>query len=253
MRICFIGNSHLGPLAVSSQDIKAVHDADKRKFYISRTYGTQRLKVVGLNKVSILDMVKIDADSATKSTIFTEDYDQFVIVGFGFSLISIVESWREYQPDDLPAYLGGQLMTKEVAKSYNNYCLAKSQASRLLAELRAVTDKPITLVPAPLPAKWAAEESGERLETFHLFRGAEPARYVHDVFMKQQDRFRAEGIRIVSQPLETIDELIWTKSTLCLGQPGIDDPRGFFEKRDFYHMNKKFGNLMLQEVLDALY
>lgn len=253
MKICFIGNSHLGPLAVSSRDANAKTEFEKRAFYISRTYGTQVLKLVGETQVATLDMVKIDGKTIVDSTLFTEDWDHFVVMGFGFSVISMVESWKEYQPDALPIDLGGQLLTPEVATSYNNYRVAQSQASRLLATLRKITDKPITLVPAPLPAEWAATESGERLEAFHAFKDNNAERYLLDNFAKQKARFAAQGIDVISQPQESISGSMWTKTSLCLGQPGVSDPKGFFERRDFYHMNKFFGNIMLKSVIDHLY
>ncbi|MGP5124575.1 hypothetical protein ACTXJU_17080 [Glutamicibacter ardleyensis] len=253
MKICFIGNSHLGPLAVASQNTRPNSEDEKRKFYISRTYGTQLLKLVGEKQVSTLDMVKIDSKSVTDSTLFTDEWDHFVVVGFGFSVISMVESWKEYQPDALPFDLGGQLLTPELAESYNNYRVAQSQVSRLLTNLRSVTDKPITLVPAPLPAEWAATESGDRLEAFHAFQDASAEKYLLEKFQDQKARFVAQGIRIVDQPQETLSGAMWTKTSLCLGQPQTSDSKGFFERRDFYHMNKSFGKIMLDSIIDNLY
>jgi len=241
MKICFIGNSHLAPLAVTAHGVEPKFPNEQRKFYISRTYGKQPLKLVGANDVAILDMVKIEGEEASESTIFTEDWDHFVVLGFGFSAVSLIEGWKEYQPDVLPIDLGGQLLTPEVSASYTNHIIAQSQASRLITILRRVTDKPITLVPAPLPAEWAGTESGERLEAFHTFTDNLSEQYLIENYEAQKDRFISNGIRVVDQPEETKSGSIWTKTTFCLGQPDGPDERGFFERRDFYHMNKTFG------------
>ncbi|MFC9935945.1 hypothetical protein [Glutamicibacter sp. NPDC127525] len=253
MKICFIGNSHLAPLAVTSHGVKPESSTEERKFYISRTYGNQPLKIVGTKDVATLDMVKIEATSTSESTVFAEDWDHFVVLGFGFSVVSMIESWKEYQPDDLPFDLGGQLLTPEVSISYTNHRIAQSQASRLISILRRVTDKPVTLVPAPLPAEWAGTESGERLEAFHAFNDNQAERYLLENYESQKNRFIANGIRVIEQPEESKRGSMWTKTSLCLGQPDAPDERGFFKRRDFYHMNKTFGKMMLSRIISELY
>lgn len=253
MKICFIGNSHLGPLAVTSSGVAPKFANEERKFYISRTYGNQLLKLVGANDVASLDMVKIDGANNSDSTIFTEEWDQFVVLGFGFSVVSMIESWKEYQPDDLPFDLGGQLLTPQVSNSYMNHRVAHSQASRLISILKRITDKPVTLVPAPLPAEWAGTETGERLKAFHAFKDDSAQRYLIEQYEIQKERFVASGIQVIDQPSETKNGSMWTKTSLCLGQPGTLDERGFFERRDFYHMNKTFGKMMLSRIISELY
>lgn len=253
MKICFIGNSHLAPLAVTSPGVETKFSNEERKFYISRTYGKHILKLIGANEVATLDMVKIDGDASSDSTIFTEEWDHFVVLGLGFSVVSMVENWKEYQPDSLSVDLGGQLLTPEVSAPFINHSVAQSQAARLISILRRVTDKPVTLVPAPLPAEWAATESGDRLEAFHAFKDAEAKQYLLEKYEEQKARFAANGIQVIDQPEETRSDSMWTKTSLCLGQPDASDDKGFFERRDFYHMNKSFGKMMLTRIISELY
>lgn len=253
MKICFIGNSHLGPLAASSLAMESETNTEKRAFFISRTYGQQPLRIVGDSEVAVLDMVNLDIRSGADSVIFTEEWDHFVIVGFGFSLIAMVESWKDYQPDEFPADLGGQLLTPDLTAEYNDYVVDNTQAGRLISKLREVTNKPISLVPAPLPAEWARTESGERLEAFHSFADESAESFVLRSFAQQKQRFLAKGVGVMTQPNDTVAGSMWTQTEYCLGQPGVEDPKEFFNRRDFYHMNKKFGERLLTSILDQLH
>ncbi|OFI39654.1 hypothetical protein BIU82_00900 [Arthrobacter sp. SW1] len=217
--------------------------------YISRTYGTVPLKVISESDAEVFPFVKIDGKSGAGSILSLDDWDAIVVVGFGFSLIRLVERWGQFQPDSLNADLGGHYLVPEFSDGNDNECIDSSQAVRLLRRLREMTAKPIYLVPAPLPAEWAAVREGDAFSSYRKLREAGDERRAVAAFDSQLRRLPGRRIKPIRQPQSLTRGGMWTPSEYCLGRPEDAAEGSFYARGDFYHMNKEFGEVYLREIL----
>ncbi len=252
MKICFIGNSHLGPIAAASHVVSSGIPGLEMVHYISRTYGALPLKMFSPTDVESFPYVKIENRQDVDSLINVDDWDAFVIVGFGFSLIRLVEKWVEFQPDSLGVDLGGHLLVPGFVDAYENECMDSTQAVRLMRRVRDMTGKPIYLVPAPFPAEWAGNREGEKFRPFRAIKasGEEPAAI--SAFERQLRRLPGRRIKPIKQPQSTVTDLMWTDEAFALGQPSERSETSFYARGDFYHMNKTFGEIYLREIVSVV-
>lgn len=253
MKVCFIGNSHLGPIAAVSHTVAAEEPGTKIASFISRTYGTVPLKVIAEADAEVFPFVKIDVRTGADSVLSLDDWDAIVVVGFGFSLIRLVERWGHFQPDSLAADLGGHYLVQEFANDSDDECMDTTQAVRLIRRLREMTVKPIYLVPAPLPAEWAAERDGQSFEPFRKLREAGDEKRSLSAFDRQLRRLPGRRIKPVRQPASLTTGGMWTPSEFCLGRPEDNEEGSFYARGDFYHMNKEFGEIYLREILRTIH
>ncbi|BCW85363.1 hypothetical protein NicSoilE8_30360 [Arthrobacter sp. NicSoilE8] len=244
MKISLIGNSHLGPIAAAaSGDTR--HETGH---YISRTYGKLPLKIISKNSAVVVPEIRIEDQPHVQSVLNIDDWDAFVVVGCGYSVVRLVENWSEYQPDALPAEIGQYLVPEDLYPGYENEVMDTTQAVRIAVQLQSVTDKPIYLVPAPLPAEWVLRREGGRFESFHPFSDPQCRDYLLGRVSDQLRRLEKRGIRPIVQPGSTIDSQIWTKTEFCLGQPNDTSEKSFYSRGDFYHMNKDFGSVAWDHI-----
>lgn len=244
MRICLVGNSHLGPIAAAaSRDLE-----NETGHFISRTYGKVPLKIMGKNYATVVPEIRIEDKLQVSAILNVDDWDAFVVVGCGFSVVRLVEKWTVYQPEALTLDLGGYLVPDELYSAHENDIMDSSQASRILGQLKEATDKPVYLVPAPLPAEWAGKRDGPRFEPFRIFSDVANRKYLLNRMDFQLDRMISKGVAPIYQPESTSIDSLWTKTEFCLGQPDDTSEGSFYARGDFYHMNKAFGLIYWNEI-----
>lgn len=244
MKIGLIGNSHLGPIAAAaSRDSR--HETGR---YISRTYGTLPLKLISKNTAEVVREIRIEDQPLVSSVLSVDDWDAFVVVGCGYSLVRLVENWTKFQPDVLPAKIGQYLVPEDLYPGYENAVMDTTQAVRIAGQLQNVTDKPVYLVPAPLPAEWVLGREGGRFKGFHPFANLQCRNYLLGRMSGQLNRLEAKGIKPIVQPDSTIQNHMWTRTEFCLGQPEDTSEKSFYTRGDFYHMNKDFGSVAWDHI-----
>lgn len=244
MRICLVGNSHLGPIAAAASRDRG---SDTGHF-ISRTYGKVPLKIFGKNHAAVIPEIRIEDKPHVPASINVDDWDAFVVVGCGFSVVRLVEKWTAYQPEALSVELGQYLVPDELYSAYENDIMDSSQAFRIIRQFNEVTDKPVYIVPAPLPAEWAMEREGQRFVPFRKFSDDASRDYLMRRMDFQLARMVENGVTPISQPESTRTGSLWTKTEFCLGQPGDTSEESFYARGDFYHMNKSFGEVYWEEI-----
>ncbi|XAS65990.1 hypothetical protein V3C33_10720 [Micrococcaceae bacterium Sec5.7] len=217
--------------------------------YIDRTYGKVPLKLVGRASAGAMASFLIEEGDNISSMVAVEDWDAFVVVGLGFSLVRLVEKWTSFQPDCLSEPVGEHLLVPELVDGYDNAGMDTTKALALIRKLRTLTDKPISLVPGPLPAAWVLNRSGGRFDSFQPFAGYRNRAFLLAQFEKQVNRVRAMGVDVVNPPEETVIDDMWTRTEFCLGQPSDPSPDSFYAKGDFYHMNREYGDLVSRSIM----
>jgi hypothetical protein len=249
MRVCLIGNSHLGPIAAASAHRMREIPELRIGHYIDRTYGKVPLKMVSQTGAETLTSFRVEEGDNISSTVSVEEWDAFAVVGLGFSLIRLVERWTTFQPDRLPASIGKHLLVPDLVDGYDDASMDTTRALGLISKLRALTDKPISLVPGPLPASWVLNRDGGRFDSFHPFSEHRNRAFLLAQYEKQINRVREMGVRVITPPEDTVIDEMWTRTEFCLGQPSDHSPDSFYAKGDFYHMNRDYGDLVSRSIM----
>lgn len=243
-----IGNSHLGPVAQASARRILESPGLLIGHYIDRTYGKVPLRLVGDATFSDMPSILIEESSDISSAVDIAKWDKFVVVGLGFSVIRLVEHWTVFQPDALPFTVGEHLLVPDLVDGYNDAVMDSTKAMNLIRGLRSMTTKPISLVPAPLPAAWVQSRLGERFDPFHTFRNSNSRAYLVDQFENQVNRVRALDVDVLAPPEDAIIDQIWTKNEFCLGEPSNTYADSFYSRGDFYHMNREYGERVSRKI-----
>lgn len=253
MRICLIGNSHLGPVAAASS--RRMQEAPQMRLghYIDRTYGKVPIHLTAQDRVETMSSFRLEEGMNISTTVSVPDWDAFVVVGLGFSLIRLVEKWSIFQPDYLSARMGTHLLVPELVDGYDNESMDSTKALDLIGKLRSLTDKPISLVPGPMPAAWVTKRTGGRFDSFLPFVDPRNRAFLLLQFEKQIERLQAKSVRVIRPPADALIDGMWTRNELCLGQPSDASPGSFYARGDFYHMNRMYGDMVSKEIVRSLH
>lgn len=249
MRICFIGNSHLGHAA---QPIRSLvkdgpHEAD---LFVERSYGTEPLTVRAAGTDRRLARIPLDARLGTVADV--EAYDAFVVVGLMFSLVRQVESSVSFQRDTYRGPTPGAIASEAMYQRFLDSLYDATKAVHVLDTLQEITDRPLWLIPQPLPLSWVRQRQGERFEVFgDLWSSGEAERTLAD-FRRQVRRIEDRGIGVLPQPASTVVDEMFTRDEFGLADPADDSEKSFYRRGDFYHMNKDFGRAQIEALGRAL-
>jgi hypothetical protein len=249
MRICFIGNSHLGHAgrAVRALLKDTPHEAD---LFIERSYGTESLAIRHGEGVDALARVPVDPRSGAEVRV--EDYDAFVVVGLMFSLVRQVERSVDFQRDTYRGPRPGQIASEAMYQHYLDGLFDATKARLVMDTLRRVTDRPVWLVPQPLPLSWVRHRTGERFEVFgDLYACGEAERTLAD-FNRQVERVRQRGVQVLPQPVSTVVDGMFTRDEYGLADPQDQSEESFYQRGDFYHMNADYGREQMQVLFGRM-
>lgn len=245
MRICFIGNSHLGHAAQAIRSLvkDSPHEAD---LFVERSYGTEPLTVRAGATERRLERIPLDARRDT--VVDVEAYDAFVVVGLMFALVRQVESSVGFQRDTYRGPTPGAIASEAMYQKYLDSLFDATKASLALETLQESTDKPLWLIPQPLPLSWVRHRAGERFEVFgQLWSNGEADRTLAD-FRRQVQRVEDRGIHVLAQPESTITDGMFTRDEFGLADPSDLSEKSFYQRGDFYHMNKTFGGEQMRAL-----
>lgn len=249
MRICFIGNSHLGHAgrAVRSLLRERPHEAD---LFIERSYGTAPLTLRRDDEVHHLDRIPVDPKGGVEVDV--ADYDAFVVVGLMFSLVRQVEACVEFQRDTYRGPRPGQIVSEPMYQHFLDGLYDATKAVLVLDLLQRLTDRPVWLVPQPLPLSWVRHRTGERFEVFGDLHAAGEAERTLQDFRRQVARVRERGVAVLDQPASTVVDRMFTRDEFGLADPADESETSFYRRGDFYHMNAQYGREQMTALFQAL-
>lgn len=230
MKICIIGNSHVGALKRGWDRISAKHPGTELTFFAHRANGMAALKVEGNSLVPKTDLLKkaIRFTSGGLERITPGDYDVLLLYGLRAS----------------PNFASrNQFISAQAARQALVDLTHGRLSSKLLGMLRPLTDRIIYIGHDPLPA--ASRVRSER----------PPADYVEGIETLNEGIYRKLGAEMIAQPVSTIVNGRQTHSDFARGSKRLAigdgrDDRAHPEGEDG-HMNDDFGEIWLEAFLVA--
>lgn len=152
MRICFIGNSHLGCVKLGMDRLRAAFPTVEPTFFASPSNGLAHLHLSGRRLESRTPAIaqQLAKISGGSDHIDLDAYDKVVLVGLGlgFNLVGRVYNshrtarmaWR-----DAPHLVSDACFATAIAQA-----IASSLALRIAAMVHAVRGEPVIILPNPL-------------------------------------------------------------------------------------------------------
>ena len=263
MRICLFGTSHLAAPRLAHQS-----DPDR--------WGDLDITFVGGTKNRLLDhqiadgvmtpttpeMVDAFRLMAGVEELDLRSFDAFAIVGghigphmighiYGQARWCSLQSVIRKKPEQKAKY---ELISEVMLDELLSHRLQHTVAGRLGATLRAVSDRPVLVFPAPRPGKELLELKRHNLIALKWAVRKSDARHLSRRFdALATDVYANMGLQYLPQPNRTIEKHVLTRETYILGairltaQGHVPQPDA-----DIMHGNRLYGEVILDQINTAL-
>lgn len=229
MKICALGNSHVGSLKRAWDAIKGEYREQEITFFAHRSDGLEGLiahdgKLIPNNEKLA---TALEFTSGGKKDIDPNEYDVFAIYGAGVN-INVVKD--------------NQFYSSAVVESSLNDLVTNTLSFNLLKRLRTLTMKPVFIghLPLVLAMKVSADTG--------------PSDYIARVELINKVIYRPLKAELVRQPLSTIVDGNSTHPDFSKGSRalaiGDSGDNVYHPESDNDHMNDKFGEIWLREFLN---
>ena len=228
MKICVMGNSHVGCLKRGWDAIKEDYPEHEITFFAQRSDGLDGLiahdgKLIPNNE----KLAKaLEFTSGGKKEIDPTEHDVFVIYGAGAKTSFITDN---------------HFYSRAVVERSLNDLVANTLSFNLLKRLRTLTNKPVFIGHLPL------------VPAMKVSADAAPSDYVARVELINEVTYRPLRAELVRQPLSTIvngnnthPDFSKGSKALAVGDSGDNV---YHPESDNDHMNDKFGQIWLREFL----
>jgi hypothetical protein len=261
MRICFVGNSHLATAKFGWDAVAPDYRDVEVSFFGAIATVFADVAVEDGKLVPKSDAAKqsfIRTSGGRDSAIFT-DYDLVILLALGFGLWNLLDLYDKYRWDDQNNTEGEYELVStgylhEIAKAR----LTRSTAIRFRNDIRksgACVPK-VWIYPEPMPSQSVLTEAPAQKSDLSALRLEALRRAVHwhderslgTAFAAARSFLSAAEDIVLEQPAHTITADVFTQrefSDGSIGLASLPSPRG-----DFVHMNGRFGELMVRQILN---
>ncbi|MDO5617805.1 hypothetical protein [Kocuria sp.] len=246
MKIEFIGNSHLGTIApaITTYQREIDHDVE---YYISRTYGSVPLGVVGDSAGAVLPSIKLESEARFGHVADLRQADVLALVGLRFSAVQMVDLWKHYHPVGAQGSYASPTVGPSIWDAYVDAAFDDTEAVRIIKALPASQRTRVVLIPQPAPAAWVAEVGDPRFRLYHRLVKTGDWDRVRTDYQRQLTRLSEFDVEVYEQPQSTITDQGFTRSELAMGNPADTSESSFYTRGDFYHMNKEFSQRLVPD------
>ena len=251
MRICFVGDSHLGHVKPAWDEMAEQYPRLEVDFKIERTYGDKPLVIRDtgageLDTPSVLEDVKV----SYSETLDCARYSVFVVFGMHYSMNTLARSYPRFRSDAQTQ--GAAYMLSEAAyQASANDLLMSHKAGRVVRELRARTDKPVVYVQQPHPLEWIADRADLDFPFFRDLVANTDDSLLEETYVQSLEHLRSRGVQVRPQPAQTRSGNIFTRPEFGLADPADTSPESPYSRGDYFHMNKAYGLLALADLFES--
>lgn len=246
MKICCLGNSHVGMIKLGYDRYPDQFKGCDIDFFAATRERLSSLKLNDgvLSTKEPVAVRQIALTSGGRSEIRLADYDAFVVVALGYGLYNTISAFRRHRLAHWPK--SRYLISPAVMRAACKGTVADSAAANLIRKILSDRKAPIVLCAQPKPRETVKNQIAIWRDIHHFGEEIIPC-YEKD----SADLAQELGITILQQPKPTEHGLYYTKNEFGAGalQLGTNAPRADDEPR---HMNPIFGRDYLALALQSL-
>ncbi|WP_156135175.1 hypothetical protein [Arthrobacter sp. L77] len=251
MKLCFIGDSHLGHIKPAWETVKVNLSNISIAFRVERTYGEKPLTITssfGDSSPTVLEDIRL----AHSPEVGCDQWDAFVVFGMHYSIASLAAFYKSYRSDkqalDKQSYLLSQLAYESaVADLY-----ACTKASRVIEALQQKTDRPIYYSQQAHPLDWVIERPDLAQGQFSQAVANGDDLHLARDYEDRLAELERNGVIVVRQPEATKKGAIFTRKEYGLADASDTSPNSAYAKGDYFHMNELYGRAVLNQLLPRL-
>jgi hypothetical protein len=243
MRVCIVGDSHIGALQLGWRALRDEFPGIEVTMFGAPRDLFAELAVSGGRLVPSGDQLReYFVRTSGGKTEIADDYDHYLVCGLNWAVRLLLPSIGKYRCED-------QVVDRRIPMSNDSYgrlvrdLLRDFIATEILVKLRQITDRPIDMIPAPMPSEAIpaqifarVRESGDagRIAAHFLSAASSVAKDAGAGFLEQP----AETL---SNPIQTL--LGYSRGSIRTFKGNLDIAHG---NADYQHMNAAYGALVLR-------
>ncbi len=262
MRICFVSNSHLATAKIGWDAVAADYPWVEASFFgaIASIFASSAIENGRLVAKSEEAKQSFILTSGGRDTAVFEEYDVVLLFGLEFGVWNLLDLYDKFRWGDQNNPEGDYELVStgylhEIAKAR----LGRTMAIRYRREIKSnggARPARIWIYPEPMPCRSvldAAPAQKSDLATKRLSALRQIAKW-HDeqsldaAFSAARAALSPGGDVIFEQPSETLDTHIFTRQEYSRG--AVTFEHQLLREDDFVHMNVRFGELMVRQILD---
>jgi hypothetical protein len=249
-RIYFVGNSHLAAIKLGWDVAGAQYPSVQPVFYgaSKRQMDSVTFEAGALVPTSEVVAEEIAKVSGGVTSVHLDDADLVCLVGLQFGFLNLLRLIHRFRTHSMvPLAKQSRLISRACLQQTYRERLEASIALKLARSIKSESAVPLLLVESPIPSTdliqtdpWMnipGEQAKSTIaEAFSIYR-----RIVSELGT-------SEGIRIVSQPPETIGRDGLSRVEFTRGSLRLESQERHSDG-DFSHMNQDYGARILDEIL----
>ncbi|NVM94848.1 hypothetical protein [Arthrobacter wenxiniae] len=246
-----MGDSHLGHVKPAWDELADGYSHLYVDFKIDRTYGDKPLVIHDSSAGGDDAQVVFDDIRLT----YGEDldcnrYEVFVVFGMHYSVNTLARTYPRFRSDQQAAG-GSYTLSRAAYQASANDLLMSHKAGRVITELRARTDKPIVYVQQPFPLEWIADRSDLDFGFYADIVANADDSSIRAAYEQSLEHLRSMDVHVRPQPARTLSGEMFTLGRYGLADSQDSSPDSLYSRGDYYHMNKEYGLLALDDLFHS--
>jgi hypothetical protein len=242
-QVCLIGDSHTAALrhgwALVRQDFPEIEIA----FFAAHRRYMGDLAVEGGRLVPQSEDLRLRLNRGKPEPAIAADCDRYLLCGMDYSIYQVMNKLMRFRSED-QAPDNRAPVSSACYRLAMTGCLRGTASMQVARKLRAITARPMTIVPAPRIS------DATELKLYPKLEETGDADRIADYFAAASDILcREVDAGIVEQPPETLRDPLRTLAVYAKDAPREFDelprPEGW---KDYQHMNAAYGALVLRAL-----
>ena len=250
MKVCFVGNSHLGAIYKAWKVLRKQYPWLCIDFFIERSAGTHPLQIVsclegGKRAMRLENLLVMKEDPIDVGA-----YDAFFAFALGLSVIPVMHLYKHYRADAHAWSDQMRLLSDECFHLAAVGQLNESKAMSVARALREHSGKPIHLVAQARPNEHVLDRSEGYLSCYASAVAAGDEAALELTYLHAAGTVCGSvGANLIDQPEETRRSPMLTHGRFGVADPANCGEGSSYAKDDFWHMNDQYGLASLTHVL----
>jgi hypothetical protein len=244
--ICIIGDSHTAAMRTGWVRIRREFPEIEVSFFSAHRVRFVDLAVVGDALVPQSEELTRLLSRTAPTPSIGANFDRYVLCGLDYSILFAMTKLMGFRSEDQAADNRAPLSRECYLRAMTG-CLRDTVSMQTARKLRAITSRPMTIMPGP-----RISDSNE-LKLYPFLRENGSAEKIAAYFRAACDLLGREvDATVAEQPPETLRDPLQTLSVYAK-----DPPREFAETelpagwKDYQHMNADYGALVLRALFSA--
>lgn len=253
MKLCFVGNSHLGAIYRAWKLVRKEYPSINIDLFIERSTGVNPLKIISGSEegehITRLEQILVIKDDP----IDVDVYDYFFVFALGLSIVPVMHLYKHCRADGHAQSEGTRLVSNECFHAAAMGALMGSKAISLARAVREHSAKPIYVVAQARPSEYVLDPSEGTVSSYASAVAMRDDSSLNSTYVEAAQAVCGPlGATLIDQPEETLNGSLFTH-----GRFGVADPRDCGEGSsysigDWWHMNDRYGLASLSHALKHL-